>query len=167
MPAVVIVVFLAWVGLLLVSMRLGYEDYLTSVLGYQAIPTRKTDEALAWFVGALPMLLQVAFGFWAIEKKSPLAFVITFAAFIIDAGTDVIYKASPLTIVGVAFASVETVLLYTLGTEFLFIASLENIVEYLPDAMIAVAVIGQRVGKGLGRLFDWLTGAQEDRHIGG
>lgn len=147
-PVLVLVVFLTWMALAVVAARLGVEDYLTSVYGYQLLPTRKTDDSLAWFIGLLPQLLQVAFGFIAIEKRSRTATLITLAAFCADAFADIFYKVSgvpgnPL-LIGTA-ALFETTLLFTLGSEFLLIAALQNIYEYLPDAIAAIIVISQQI----------------------
>src|SRR5688500_12692411 len=84
-PLIVMVVFATWIALAVVAARLVVEDYLTSVYGYQLLPTRKTDASLAWFIGLLPQLLQVAFGFIAIEKRSRAATLITLVAFVADA----------------------------------------------------------------------------------
>jgi hypothetical protein len=147
-PIVVLIVFLCWVGLAIVALRAGVEDYLTSVYGYQLLPTRKTDPSLAWFVGALPQLLQITFGFIAIEKRSRPATVIALIAFVADAFADIYYKvagvsADPLWLYTTALF--ETTVLFTLGSEFLLIAALENIFEYLSDAVAAVIVVSQQL----------------------
>ena len=156
-PVIVMVVFATWVALAVVAARLGVEDYLTSVYGYQLLPTRKTDESLAWFIGLLPQLLQVAFGFIAIEKRSRTATLITLAAFVADAFADIFYKVSgvpgdPLLLWAAAF--METTLLFTLGSEFLLIAALQNIYEYLPDAIAALIVISQQLTDAIRKSLD-------------
>jgi hypothetical protein len=147
-PVIVLVVFATWLALAVVAARLGVEDYLTSVYGYQLLPTRKTDASLAWFIGLLPQLLQVAFGFIAIEKRSRSATLITLVAFVADAFADIIYKVSgvpgdPWLLYPAAVF--ETTLLFTLGSEFLLIAALQNLYEYLPDAIAAMIVVVQQV----------------------
>jgi hypothetical protein len=148
-PMVVLVVFLAWVALAVVAVRFGIEDYLTSVYGYQLLPTRKTDPNVAWFVGVLPQLLQITFGFVAIEKRSRWAMFVALLAFVADAFADIYYKVSGVSADAMwlyTSALFETTVLFTLGSEFLLIAALENIVEYLPDATAAaIAVIEQIV----------------------
>jgi len=156
-PVIVMVVFTTWVALAVVAARLGVEDYLTSVYGYQLLPTRKTDESLAWFIGLLPQLLQVAFGFIAIEKRSRSAALITLAAFVADAFADIFYKVSgvpgdPLLLWTAAF--METTMLFTLGSEFLLIAALQNIYEYLPDAIAALIVISQQLTDAIRKSLD-------------
>jgi hypothetical protein len=147
-PVVVLIVFTAWIALAVVAVRLGIEDYMTTVYGYQLLPTRKTDDSLAWFIGLLPQLIQVAFGFIAIEKRSRPATLIALLAFFVDAATDIFYKVSgvpghPVGLFTAAFF--ETTVLFTLGSEFLLIAALQNIYEYLPDAIAAIIVMSQQV----------------------
>ena len=156
-PVIVLVVFATWAALAVVAARLGLEDYLTSVYGYQLMPTRKTDESLAWFVGLLPQLLQVAFGFIAIEKRSRMAALITLAAFVADAFADIFYKVSgvpgePVLLYMAAFF--ETTMLFTLGSEFLLIAALQNLYEYLPDAIAALIVVSQQITDVVRRMLD-------------
>lgn len=159
-PVLSIVICVAWSALLIIAVRLGIEDYTTSVLGYQAIPTRKADQYIAYLVGALPMLLQVAFGFWAIEKNNRLAVLITIAAFLVDVSTDVYYKAVDQTIAMYVLAAIESVVLFTLGTEFLFLVALENIAEYLPIAITGVFVIFGKIGTVFSVALSWLVGSK-------
>ena len=142
-PAIVLIAFLVWCTLFAVSLRLSWEDYLTSVLGYRLIYTNKTSEDVAWFVGALPQLLQVAFGFVAIEKRSQGALAISLIAFLFDVITDVVYKTAGLPTHSIPIATIESIVLFTLGSEFLLIASFQNIVEYAGDASHAALVLGR------------------------
>ena len=148
-PAIVLIVFLVWCALFLVALRLSWEDYLTSVLGYQAIYTNKTSADVAWFVGALPQLLQVAFGFVALEKRSQGALAISLIAFLFDVVTDVVYKTAGLPTYSIPIATIESVVLFTLGSEFLLIASFQNMVEYAGDASQAVLVLGRGILGGI------------------
>ena len=154
-PAIVLIVFLVWCALFLVALRLSWEDYLTSVLGYQAIYTNKTSADVAWFVGALPQLLQVAFGFVALEKRSQGALAISLIAFLFDVVTDVVYKTAGLPTYSIPIATIESVVLFTLGSEFLLIASFQNIVEYAGDASRAALLLGRSIlGSILGNSHD-------------
>jgi hypothetical protein len=156
-PMVVLIVFVTWVALAVVAVRLGIEDYMTTVYGYQLLPTRKTDASLAWFIGLLPQLIQVAFGFIAIEKRSRPAMLIALIAFFFDAFTDIFYKVSgvqgnPVGLFTAAFF--ETTVLFTLGSEFLLIAALQNVYEYLPDAIAAIIVMSQQLTDVIRRSLD-------------
>lgn len=156
---IVLLVWLAWCALVAVALRLVVEDYTTSLLGYQAIPTRKTDASLAYFVAALPTLLQVAFGWLAIERRQPLPTMIAVAALVVDISTDLAYKIVDWTPVSVAWGVGETLLLFTLGSEFLLMTAGTNAVEYLPDAIAAAVIVLARIGDAFGHVTDWLTGA--------
>ena len=154
-PAIVLIVFLVWCALFVVALRLSWEDYSTSVLGYKLINTNKTSADIAWFVGALPQLLEIAFGFVAIEKRSQGALAISLLAFVLDVTTDVVYKTWGLPTYSIPIAIVESVVLFTLGSEFLLIASFQNIVEYAGDASRAVLVLGRGIlGSVLGNSHD-------------
>lgn len=156
-PMVVLAMFAAWSALLWISINLGIEDYNTSVLGYKALPTNKLNPMLPVLVGALPMLLQVAFGFWALERGNRIAIFITIFAFSVDIGTDVYYKTQIWEPEFVAVAVTESVLLFTIGVEFLFIASLENLAEYAPDLIAVFLVLLGRIYYAFGALGRWLA----------
>ena len=154
-PAIVLIVFLTWCILFAVSLRLSVEDYVTSTRGYLLINTNKTSEDIAWFVGALPQLLQIAFGFVALEKRSQGALAISLIAFLSDVVTDVVYKTAGLPTYSIPIATIESVVLFTLGSEFLLIASLQNIVEYAGDASRAALLLGRSIlGSVLGNSHD-------------
>jgi hypothetical protein len=160
-PMVVLVVFLAWVALAVVAVRFGIEDYLTSVYGYQLLPTRKTDPNVAWFVGLLPQLLQITFGFVAIEKRSRWAMFVALLAFGADAFADIYYKVSGVSADAMwlyTSALFETTVLFTLGSEFLLIAALENIVEYLADATAAAIAVTEQIMAVFRRALDMAVG---------
>ena len=144
-PAIVLIIFLAWCALFIVSLRLSWEDYLTSVYGYRLIWTNKTSADIAWFVGALPQLIEVAFGFIAIEKRNRGALAISLTAFLFDVITDVVYKTAGLPTHTIPIATIESVILFTLGSEFLLIAALQNVVEYAEDAGRAAVVLGRGI----------------------
>lgn len=136
MPMVVLMVFLAWTGLLIVSAKLNIADYFSSVFGYERLPYNEVDPNMAYWVGALPQLIQMAFGVWAIERGHRLAGLITACAFVVDLYTDVTFKTYGLGITGAGYImpTFLTLIVYTLGSEFLLVASLQNMREYGPDA---------------------------------
>ena len=154
-PAIVLIVFLVWCALFLVALRLSWEDYVTNTPRYLLINTNKTSEDIAWFVGALPQLLQVAFGFVALEKRSQGALAISLIAFLFDVVTDVVYKTWGLPTYSIPIATIESVVLFTLGSEFLLIASFQNMIEYAGDASRAALLLGRNtLGSILGNSHD-------------
>jgi hypothetical protein len=154
-PAVMVIVFLVLVALLAVSVFLFVTDYITSVYGYSKLGTETVSGAEAWFVGALPQLVQVAFGFMALERRNWLFAGITGAAFLVDVGTDVAFRVGDAPTIGLFFiAFLQTVILFTLGSEFLLVASLENIIEYSPDVLEAMALSSNRLVRSFSKVAD-------------
>jgi hypothetical protein len=165
-PAMMLLVFLVLVALLAVAVFLFVTDYITSVYGYYRLGTARVSDAEAWFVGALPQLVQVAFGFMALERRNWLFAALAGAALVVDIGTDMAFRvgdAQGLAVYTTAFA--QSLLLFTLGSEFLLVASLENIIEYLPDVLEAVAVSANRLVDSFTRVADtFRENEEEDVH---
>jgi hypothetical protein len=145
-PAAMLLVFLVLVALLAVSVYLFVIDYFTSVHGYNLLGTQRVSSAEAWFVGALPQLVQVAFGFMALERRNWVFGALAGAALVLDVGTDMAFRIGDAQGMAVYFtAFLQSILLFTLGSEFLLVASLENIIEYLPDVLEAMAISSNRL----------------------
>jgi hypothetical protein len=164
-PAAMLLVFLVLVALLAVSVFLFVTDYITSVYGYFRLGTQRVSDAEAWFVGALPQLVQVAFGFMALERRNWLFAVLAGAAMIADIGTDVTFRVGDAQ--GFALyvtAILQSIVLFTLGSEFLLVASLENIIEYLPDVLEAMAISSGRLVDSFTRVADTLREDEDDVH---
>ena len=122
-PAI-IGVFLVFTALLGISIVLIWEDFTTSLFGYQQVPTKKVNEYLPYLVAALPQLVQIGLAYLAIERKNPYYLLVAFVFFLIDVGTDVYYKSyggQSNWLVMIAF--LESMSLYTLGSEILFVFS--------------------------------------------
>lgn len=164
-PAVMLLVFLVLMALLAVSVFLFVTDYITSVQGYFLLGTQRVSAAEAWFVGALPQLVQVAFGFMALERKNRLLAFIAGAAFLVDVGTDVAFRVGDETAFSVyVIATLQSVLLFTLGSEFLLIASLENMIEYFPNVLEAMAISSNRLVSSFTKVADTFREDEEDSH---
>ncbi len=145
-PAAMLLVFLVLVALLAVSVYLFVTDYFTSVYGYNLLGTQRVSVAEAWFVGALPQLVQVAFGFMALERRNWVFGALAGAALILDVGTDMAFRVGDAQGLAVyLIALFQSIILFTLGSEFLLVASLENIIEYLPDVLEAMAISSNRL----------------------
>ena len=164
-PAAMLLVFLVLVALLAVSVFLFVIDYTTSVIGYTRLGTERVSEAEAWFVGALPQLVQVAFGFMALERRNWLFAALAGAALLVDVTTDFTFRVGDSRELAVyVTAFLQSVLLFTLGSEFLLVASLENIIEYLPDVLEAMAVSSNRLVESFTRVADTFREDEEDAH---
>jgi hypothetical protein len=145
-PAAMLLVFLVLVALLAVSVYLFVTDYFTSVYGYNLLGTQRVSAAEAWFVGALPQLVQVAFGFMALERRNWVFGALAGAALVLDVGTDMAFRVGSAHGAAVYLTALfQSIILFTLGSEFLLVASLENIIEYLPDVLEAMAISSNRL----------------------
>jgi hypothetical protein len=145
-PAVMLTVFLVLVALLAVSVYLFITDYITSVYGYNQLQTQKVSDLEAWFVGALPQLVQVAFWFMALERRNWIFGGIAALAMFVDIGTDMTFRVGQATSLAVYItAFLQSIILFTLGSEFLLIASAENIIEYMPDVLESMATASTRL----------------------
>jgi hypothetical protein len=154
-PAAMLLVFLVLVALLAVSVFLFVTDYITSVYGYFRLQTERVSDAEAWFVGALPQLVQVAFGFMALERRNWLFAALAGAALVVDVGTDVTFRiGDSISLAVIATAFLQSIILFTLGSEFLLLASLENMIEYLPDVLEAMAFSSSRLADSFTKVAD-------------
>ena len=162
-PASMLLVFLVLIALLAVSVFLFITDYTTSVYGYYRLGTERVSDLEAWFVGALPQLVLVAFGFMALERRNVIFAVLAGLAFFIDVATDMAFRVGDATGFGVYFtAFLQSIILFTLGSEFLLVAALENIIEYLPDVLEAMAISSNRLVSSFTRVADTFREDEEE-----
>jgi len=162
-PAAMLLVFLVLVALLAVSIFLFVTDYITSVYGYGLLETQNVSTAEAWFVGALPQLVQVAFGFMALERRNWLFAALAGAALVVDVGTDMTFRIGETqSLIIYMTALLQSIVLFTLGSEFLLVASLENIIEYLPDVLEAMAISANRLVASFTRVADTFREDEEE-----
>lgn len=132
----VIFTFLLFVALLWIGLALGYEDYSTSRAGYESFPTRKVNSWVIPIVALLPQVGQVAFAFvFAQDTKKFWAILISALLFMFDFTSDVWFKTNGATVntAGWGFAIMETLVLYTIGSEIAITVSLGVLTELLPD----------------------------------
>lgn len=119
------------VGLALILM---IEDYETSKAGYLALPTLKVHGGLViWAVAALPQAGQIVlFYIFGRNTKRGWALLVAFGLFLADIGTDAWYKSGgdwslmPLAIV-------ESLFIFTLGSEVLFTIAAGFVAEGFAD----------------------------------
>jgi hypothetical protein len=91
----------------------------------------------------------------ALERRSWLFAGLAGAAFLVDVGTDMTFRvgdAQGFAVIMTAF--LQSVLLFTLGSEFLLVASLENIIEYSPDVLEAMALSSNRLANSFTKVAD-------------
>ena len=134
-PAV-IVVTLVFFALFIISLGLSIEDYMTSLKGYQLLPTAKANDWVVPLVAALPQVGQVAFMFaFATNTQRRWSLLAVFGLHVIDVLTDVYFKANGqgLWVWGIAF--IESEVLYTLGSEIGLAFSVGMLLELAPHAV--------------------------------
>lgn len=158
--AFIIPVFLAVIVGIVIGCFAFYEDYQSSLHGYAMLPTRKSGEEIMKAIALLPQVGQIIFFYMfgqtaeilpnGRRRINYLYFVIAFFLLLFDLGTDMYFKASGLG-VGVWFiAFVESITIFTIGSEMLLTASaglflelLPKVFEQLGDFAARIASLGQ------------------------
>lgn len=134
---------ITFVILFYVCLRIFIRDIETSMWGYQQFPTNKGSADISLYVALFFPLMQIACGYLAVmmgidddkenDKWAVFFGVITLAGFAFDAGLDIYFRTNlaytPVTL-GVAF--IETLLIYTLGSEVGLSVSFTVLVIMLP-----------------------------------
>lgn len=134
----------AWpLGVLLVglSLVLMMEDYATSRAGYLALPTQKVNSDWVTFaVAALPQVGQIVlFYIFGRDTRRGWAALLATSFFMVDLSTDAWFKSGgdwslmPL-------AVVESLFIFTLGSEMLFTIAVGFVTEAFPDFMVALGL---------------------------
>lgn len=149
-------VFFVFVGLAIVASFAAWADYYSSVQGYAMLPTRKPrGELMPWIIGALPQLGQIGFMYAfaeTLEKRNGkwvgnnLYTFMTVFLFLFDITTDVWYKASGGDFFTYIIALIESLVVFTIGSEVLTVLSYGMVINMLPDFIKAI-------GNLLGSLF--------------
>lgn len=119
-------VFLAtFTVIFFISVGLFIEDFTTSLLGYQMLPTAKANNWVVYLVALLPQITQVAFAYAYIDQRKPEFALLLALVFVMDTFTDVYFKSMALQSPElVVIATAESLVLYTIGSEFLMAFSL-------------------------------------------
>jgi hypothetical protein len=108
--AIMPLAFIVFMAILIASANLWIEDYMTSVYGYEAVPSQKVTASVIWAVAALPQLLQMGAAYLSIglSKSSKeqrgmfgldtlwITILIWLFALGIDSFWDYSFKAAPL-----------------------------------------------------------------------
>ncbi len=142
-----------------------YEDYRSSYEGYRMLPTRKSGVEVIQMIALLPQVGQIIFfymfgstaersektGRW---KYNMVYFIVAGFLLLFDLGTDMYFKAFglPPYVWGIAF--VESITVFTIGSEVLLTGSIGIFIELVPIAL-----------KQLGSIFADLFGEDEDEPV--
>ena len=122
-----------------------YEDYQSSLHGYGMLPTRKSGQEVIQVIALLPQVGQIIFFYMfgnSIEvlpngrrRINYIYFTIAFFLLLFDLGTDMYFKASGLLLAVWVIAFVESITVFTIGSEMLLTASLGLFFELAPEAL--------------------------------
>lgn len=134
-------ILFAWpMGCLLVGLAviLMMEDYATSRAGYLALPTLKVNSTWVTFaVAALPQAGQIVlFYIFGRDTKRGWAALFAFLFFLADIGTDAWFKCGG-NLRLVPLAIVESLFIFTLGSEVLFTIAVGFVAEAFPEFIVA------------------------------
>jgi hypothetical protein len=123
------------------AMILMIEDYATSRAGYLTLPTAKlnTSGYVIFAVAALPQAGQlVLYQIWARDTKKGWAMLLAGIFFLADLGTDAWFKSNNSWSL-MPLAIVESLFIFTLGSEVLFTIAIGFVVESFGDFVKALS----------------------------
>lgn len=137
------ITFVVMVGIVIGAFAF-YEDYQSSLHGYGLLPTRKSGQEIIEVIALLPQVGQIIFFYMfgnSIEalptgkrRINYIYFIIASFLLLFDLGTDVYFKASGMSLVVWIIAFVESITIFTIGSEMLLTASLGIFFELVPEA---------------------------------
>lgn len=160
----VVPVFIVFLILWLMSMLFTAEDYWTSFLGYQGLPTQAGFWWTGYVVAALPSVGQIAAGYIALalgwdakedRKFTVISILIWLLLFGIDAFTDMSYRMSVPNGTSwqiVLTAVFQTVGIFTIGSELAFVVGFGMTMQLFPEAVAQSMTMGARLKNRMGRL---------------
>lgn len=131
-----------------VSCALMYEDYSTSLAGYRALPTNKVNDWVIPMVAMLPQIGQVGFSYvFLTDTAKQWAGLIAGLLWIVDVATDIYYKSYGMGLAVAGIATIETITIYSIGSELMMVTSIGMLAILLPRQF---ANIGKSAGKMIG-----------------
>lgn len=158
-------IIFAWpLGLVLValSLVLMYEDYATSKAGYEMLPTAKVNEAwVSFVVAALPQIGQIVlFYIFGRDTRRGWAGILAFMFFAVDISTDVWFKSNQdLWLFPIAL--VESLFVFTLGSEILFTVAAGFVAETFGEFMVSFGAFVKSIIDGITGMLNTL-GVRDD-----
>jgi len=149
----VIVVWLAALVIAIIGGVYFVEDYQTSVRGYEMLPTKHQYPWIIWIGALTPQAGQVFFAYLgADDEKRWWAWLATAALFLVDSGTDVLFKYIPGTDWSLAATTADVLIMYTLCSEAFLVLGMGMVIELLPDAVRAARELKHRLSTSHGGL---------------
>lgn len=154
--AFVIPFFAVFLALMVIACVIGLEDYYTSYWGYTSLPTQLGFEWTAVAVALLPQVGQAASAYIAIALADNeedrlyviIAFFIWAILFAIDIYTDTFYRTDyswQVTNEVMVTAILQSIGIFTIGSELAFVVGFGMVGELLPDAIAEARSLRQRI----------------------
>lgn len=154
--AFVLPIWLVYLILFSISLVIMREDIMTSLWGYQALPTQAGFGITAWAVALLPSIGQLATGYVTIaladsENDRGYAIVsgiVWICLFLVDTYTDVYFRngftwqSDYETILTSIF---QTIGIFTIGSELFFVLGFGMMAELFPDAIVEFFGINRKI----------------------
>lgn len=164
-PVIMAIVWLSFVAAVVISVRLLVDDVRSSIIGYETWPTAKPSEDIAIWVGLVPLVAQIAFGWVAVEQQHRGYAIIAACGFAADILTDMNYRwidgvTLADTVINLFAAIGEAIILYTVFAEVAFVFGLHNAVTYWPDFVRSVQRIIGTLADGV--IFIWKGDTHDD-----
>lgn len=144
----IIVIWLILLAGFFVSLGIAYEDYTTSLLGHQAVPTQKANDWVVYAVALLPQLVQIIllFNFLTDTTNKQWSLWAAVAAHAIDVGLDVYYKSSHFATAALTVtAFIESELVFTLCSEVLMSVCFGLLIITTPDFIMQSKIAFGRI----------------------
>lgn len=160
----VIPVFVVFLLLWIMSLGFVFEDYWTSLVGYEGLATKPGFWWTAYLVAALPSVGQIAAGYIGLalgwdddndKKYTVVSILIWLLLFSIDAFTDMSYRMSVpngATWQVVLTAVFQTVGIFTIGSELAFVVGFGMTVQLLPEALAQSMSVPGRLAARMAKL---------------
>lgn len=133
--SLVIPVTLVFILMFITALSTSYEDYWTTLLGYVATPTLKANDWVKYFVALIPQTAMIGFTYMYLDNtQKKWAAILAFVCFSVDTGYDVYYKSDQFKDIGLIISAlVESLTIYTLGSEIMLTSSVAMLSQLLPE----------------------------------
>lgn len=149
-PFVIPITFI-FIVMLIISCVTSYEDFLTSKLGYEAMPTRKATALVLIAVSLIPQVGQIGFAYaFGSEVSKQWMMWVALGLHLADVGTDVFFKANGQGFGVWLLAFVESELIFTLGSEIMLVTSVGMLLHLMPDAIEQLSDLFDQLSEYLG-----------------
>ena len=138
---VIILIWLCFALVLAACFVILWEDYFTTLYGYEQWGTAKANDIVNYAVALLPQALTIgSFGWFLLDTKKRGGYLIlSFCMALIDIVFDVWFKSHHLAAADLVFKSIfESIFIYTIGGHFLLTFAFGSLISLFPDFAVEV-----------------------------